>query len=272
MSENQTQRKRSAPVPKEHGAWFMLGHCVLIGALVAGTFRLPVLLVSLSSFLVFIAMQGLKQLARAFRRREHEIPIRLPWTSFGLLVGAAVSGWIAIVGWDLTVLFYWGAVGAVLTGIYVTLVFRRKERSLRGEWLGILGLTSAAGVVWSAGTGYWGGIGFLLWALAFLYFGGSVPYVRLRVRQMKEGVLPWTSREASQALLYSSFVLLIVGWGALLQRVPSLAVVPFVLSLVKTIWALADKKVPRKIAHIGYSEAVMSTAFAVLMVAAFWPF
>jgi hypothetical protein len=250
----------------------MLGHCLLIGAIVAGAFRLPVALVSLSSLLVFIAMQGLKQLARAFRRREHDIPIRLPWTSFGLLLGAVTSGWIAVVGWDLVVLLYWGAIGAVLTGIYVGLVFRRKERSLLGEWLGILGLTSAAGVVWSAGTGNWGELGFLLWALAFLYFGGSVPYVRLRVRQMKEGVLAWTSKEALQALLYSSLVLLIVGWGAWLQQVPSVAVVPFVLSLVKTIWALADKKGPRKIAHIGYSEAVMSTVFAVLMVAAFWPF
>ena len=148
----------------------MLGHCVLIGAIVAGTFRLPVVLVSLSSFLVFIAMQGLKQLARAFRRREHQIPIRVPWTSLGFLLGAAILGLLAVIGWDLAVLFYWGAIGAVLTGIYIGVLFQRKERSLPGEWLGILGLTSAAGVVWSAGTGKWGSFGFLLWGLSFLYF------------------------------------------------------------------------------------------------------
>lgn len=272
MPNDPRQRRKSAPVPKEHGAWFMLGHCVLIGAIVAGTFNMPVVLVSLSSFLVFIAMQGLKQLARAFRRREHQIPIRWPWVSLGFLIGAAVLGLWAIVGWDRVVLLYWGVIGAVLTGIYVGVLFQRKERSLLGEWLGILGLTSAAGVVWSAGTGQWGGIGYLLWALSFLYFSGTVPYVRLRVRQMKEGILPWMCGEARSAFLYSLVGLLAVASGIWLQRVPFLAIVPFGLSLLKIIWALARKKVPQKIAHIGYSEAVMSTIFAVLTVGAFWPF
>jgi hypothetical protein len=272
MPEQNSRRKKSAPVPKEHGAWFMLGHCVLIGALVAGAFQIPVALVGLSSFLVFVAMQGLKQLARAFRRREHQIAVRIPWISLGFLLAAALLGLWAVVGWDRVVLLYWGAIGAVLTGIYVAVLFQRKERSLLGEWLGILGLTSTAGVVWSAGTSEWGGIGFLLWGLAFLYFGGTVPFVRLRVRQMKEGVLPWTGKEVSSTLLYCVLAILVVALGVWLQWVPNLVLVPFVLSLLKTIWAASRDKFPQKIAHVGYSEAVMSTIFAVLVIAAFWPF
>jgi hypothetical protein len=73
-------------------------------------------------------------------------------------------------------------------------------------------------------------------------------------------------------LAYSLWVLVVVAFGAWLLKVPSLVIVPFVLSLVKTIWAMTGQKAPRKIAHIGYSEAVMSTLFAVLVVAAFWQF
>jgi hypothetical protein len=272
MSEQNSRRKKSAPVPKEHGAWFMLGHCVLIGALVAGSFQIPVALVGLSSFLVFVAMQGLKQLARAFRRREHQIAVRIPWISLVFLLAAVLLGLWAVVGWDRVVLLYWGAIGGVLTGIYVAVLFQRKERSLLGEWLGILGLTSTAGVIWSAGTSEWGGVGFLLWGLAFLYFGGTVPFVRLRVRQMKEGAIPWRSKEVSNALLYNLMALLFAALGVWLQRVPPLALAPFGLSLAKTIWAVSRDKVPQKIAHVGYSEAVMSTIFAVLMIVAFWPF
>lgn len=249
----------------------MLGHCLVIGAVVAGAFRLPVLLVALSAVLIFMATQGLKQLARSYRLRERDIPVRIPWLSLGFLLLAAVLGSVALFGWRLYALFYWGAVALPLTVVYVGLLFQRRERSVLGEWLGIFGLTLSAGAVWSAGTGEWGRGGLILWLLAFLYFGGSVPYVRLRVKQMKEAAALSRSRQSRDAFIYASLTLFIVALAAAIHLIPALAVVPFALSLAKVAWAAIGVAIPRKIAHIGYSEAVLSTVFAVFTITAFWP-
>jgi hypothetical protein len=273
VKPNVAPRKKSKPVPKEHGAWFMLGHCLLIGALVAGSFRIPVWLIITASILSFMAMQGLKTLARAYRNREHGVPVRLPQASAWFLVGAAVSGIAAIVGWQLEVLLIWGALSFVITTIYVWILFRRKERSVLGEWLGILGLTLSAGAVWTAGTGRWGVEAVALWALAFLYFGGAVPYVRFRVKQMKTGTAGLVERmgQARNAILYSFIVLVLVAFLSALTGNPVLAVVAISRSLGETHWTMLRGKAPRKIAHVGYSEAVFSTLFAVLTIVAFWP-
>ncbi len=274
MEKGLTSKKSGAPVPKEHGAWFMLGHCLLIGALVSGSFGIPVLLVITASVLVFVAMQGLKQLTRAFRQREHQIPMRVPWVSMGFLLAAGVTGLAAVVGWDLKVLLVWGAASLVLTAAYAWVLFQRRERSLSGEWLGIFGLTMSAGTVWTAGNGGWGREALWLWALAFFYFGGSVPYVKLRVKQMKTDSHSFQShlRIARTALLYSFVTLAIVVFAEFKGLVPLLAVVPFVLSLAKVVWVTLRRQGPKRVAHVGYSEVVFSTLFAVLTITAFWPY
>jgi hypothetical protein len=274
MEKAFTSKKSGTPVPKEHGAWFMLGHCLLIGSTVSGSFGAPVLLVIAASVLVFVAMQGLKQLTRAFRRREHQIPMRVPWASVGFLLAAGVAGLAAVVGWDLKVLLVWGVASLVLTAVYAWVLFQRRERSLLGEWLGIFGLTMSAGTVWTAGNGGWGREALWLWALAFLYFGGSVPYVKLRVKQMKteSHLLRAHFRLAGTALLYTFVTLALIVFAGFNGMVPALAVVPFVLSLAKVVWVTLRRQGPMRVAHVGYSEVVFSTVFAVVTIVAFWPY
>ena len=139
--------------------------------------------------------------------------------------------------------------------------------------MGILGLTLSTGAVWTAGTGRWGVEAVALWALAFLYFGGTVPYVKFRVKQMKTGTARLEERmgQARNAIAYSFIVLVLVAFLATVAFIPFLALVPFVLTLGKILWTILSGKAPRKIAHVGYIEAVFSTIFAVLTIAAFWP-
>jgi hypothetical protein len=266
-------KRKAAPVPREHGAWFMLGHCLLIGALVGGSFTLPVLLIIVASVLSFMAMQGLKQLARAFRNRQHGVAVRLPKASAGFLAGAVAAGAAAVFGWNLYALLIWGIVSFVITAVYAWVLFRRKERSVLGEWLGITGLTLSAGAVWTAGTGRWGTEALILWALALLYFGGTVPYVKFRVKQMKKETHRLGSRmvQSRNATLYCLVALGLVALAALLDFIPFLAAVPFVLSLAKVLWTAVRGKGPQKIAHVGYGEAVFSTVFAIFTIVAFWP-
>jgi 4-hydroxybenzoate polyprenyltransferase len=216
-------------------------------------------------------MQGLKQLARGYRNRDHGIAMRVPWPSVAFLAGAALLGGVALIGWDLDVLLLWGAISLVLTLIYTWVLFKRKERTVLGEWVGIAGLTVSTAVVWSAGTGTIEKEALLLWIVAFLYFGGTVPYVKLRVRQMKsKGLsLPARLEIAQPALVYTAISLVAVALAGYQKLLPWLVVVPFALSLSKVIWAVFEDRGPKKIAHIGYSEAVLSTVFAILTIAAF---
>jgi hypothetical protein len=77
--------------------------------------------------------------------------------------------------------------------------------------------------------------------------------------------------QARNAILYSAVTLGIVSAAALEDIIPFIAVVPFALSLGKALWTAGRGQGPQKIAHVGYSEAVFSTIFAVLVIVAFWP-
>jgi hypothetical protein len=250
----------------------MLGHCLLIGSVIAGSLSVPVLLVIAASFLVFVGMQGVKQLARRYRRQGTVSLWDLPLSSRLFLAAAACLGAIAVLGWRLQELLFWGALSLVLTSLYAWVLLQRKERSVLGEWLGILGITCSAGVAWTAGTGRLGTEAFLLWGMCFLFFGGSVPYVKLRVKQMKAPGGSWWSRiaMAKETLIYAGVALIVVSAGAWNGLWPALAVVPFLLLMGKVVWAIGQGKGPHRIAHVGYAEVVFSTVFAVLMVAAFW--
>ncbi|MFQ5790083.1 MAG: YwiC-like family protein [Acidobacteriota bacterium] len=264
--------KPSAAVPREHGAWFMLGHCLVLGALVSGHLRMPVLLVSAASLLWFMATRGLKQLARRLRSGESLRGFRLPRPAAGFLLGSAMVGGGAVIGWGLEVLLFWAALGAGLTIVYGWVLLRRRERSLTGEWVGVVGLTLSTGPVWSAGTGRLGEEAFLLWGLAVLYFGGSVPYVRLRVRQMKSPGASFRHRlrVGRGALLYSSAALAAVVGGARGDIIPGLAVLPFVLLLAKVVWSVSRGRGPAGLVHVGYGEVVYSTVFTAITIMAFW--
>ena len=182
----------------------MLGQCLLIGAMIAGSVGIPVLLVALSSYLFFIGLEGLKRVRLRQQADETSFSQAFPRPSKFFLLASASLGAVAVLAWSLWVLLFWGLLSLLFVGLYATLLFRRRERSTAAEWLGILGITLSAGVAWSAGTGRLEPEAFYVWGLCFLYFAGSVPYVRLRVKQMKSGTAPLLSRVtwARDALLY----------------------------------------------------------------------
>jgi hypothetical protein len=100
-----------------------------------------------------------------------------------------------------------------------------------------------------------------------------VPFVKFRVKQMRSGATGFGEqlRQARNAMLYSLIVLALVAFVSALTIIPTLAVLPFGLSLGKVLWTMLRGEAPRKVAHIGYSEAVFSTLFAVFTIVAFWP-
>jgi hypothetical protein len=179
-------------------------------------------------------------------------------------LAAAGFGLLAVFGFRLHVLLFWGLLSLLLVALHTVLLFRRQERSVSAEWLGILGITLAAGVTWTAGTGRIGREAFVVWGVCFLYFAGSVPYVKLRVQQMRK-----TSVSARSALLYSIVALALVAVGAYVGAYRWLMAIPFALLLAKIVWVTVRGKAPRTLAQVGYAEVVYSTVFMVLAVVAF---
>ena len=250
----------------------MLGQCLLIGAAIAGSVRVPVLLVALSSYLFFIGLEGLKRARLRRQAGETSFSRAFPRPSKFFLLASASLGAVAVLGWSLWVLLFWGLLSLAFVGLYAMLLFRREERSAGAEWLGILGITLSAGVAWSAGTGRLEPEAFYVWGLCFLYFAGSVPYVRLRVKQMKSGTAPLLSQLtwSRDALLYAVAALAVVAVGATAGVYSWLMVVPFVLVLGKLLWVIVRGKAPRSLAQVGYGEVFYSTVFTVIAIVAFW--
>ncbi len=244
----------------------MLGQCLVVGAAASGTFRLPVVLVILSAYSAFIGLEGFKRLRRRLQTGEAASLWDLPRASRWFLVGAAGAGLLAVFGFRLHVLLFWGLLSLLLVALHTVLLFRRQERSVSAEWLGILGITLSAGVAWSAGSGRMGREAFLLWGVCFLYFAGSVPYIKLRVRQMRK-----TSVSAGSALLYSIVALACVAAGAYVGAYRWLMTIPFALLLAKILWVTARGKAPRTLAQVGYAEVFYSTVFTVMAIISWLP-
>jgi hypothetical protein len=258
-------------LPREHGAWFMLGQCLVIGAATSRSFVVPVLLVILSSYSLFVGLEGLKQLRRRLQAGEARSLWDLPRSSKIFIVASGSLGLAAVFGWGLRVLLFWGLLSLLLVSLYTVLLFRRKERSISAEGLGILGITLSAAAAWSAGTGRLGQEAFLLWGVCFVYFAGSVPYVKLRVKQMKSGPASLSSRLAlaRNAWIYSLLALAVVSVGVVAGEYSWLMTVPFLLLVAKIVWVTGRGKAPPSLAHVGYAEVFYSTAFTVFAILAF---
>lgn len=71
------------------------------------------------------------------------------------------------------------------TAWYLSMRMKRRERRVNGEVLGILQLTSATPLVYAFGGGTDARFALLLWLLVFMYYAGSIPYVKMRVNQAK---------------------------------------------------------------------------------------
>ena len=250
----------------------MLGQCLLIGAWVAGSFNMAVPLVALAAYLFFIGLEGLKRARLRKNANETSMWNAFPGSSKLILLASAALGAAVVLGWERWVLVFWGLLSFLCVGAYAMLLLYRKERSTGAEWLGILGITLSAGMAWSASKGRLEPQAFYVWGICFLYFAGSVPYVRLRVKQMKHRTAPLSSRVtwARDALLYGVGALGVVVVGAGADIYGWVMVVPFLLVVAKLLWVVARDKPPRSLTRVGYAEVFYSLLFTCISVAAFW--
>lgn len=262
------------PLAKEHGSWAMFAIPLVIGAVVSQQWQWRLLLLLVAALGFFLMRYPLAILVKTRRRPS---PARKSLWGWSVVYGAlaVIFGVGVAVGYSLWWLLPLGALGGALVAFHLWLVSRRQEMSAIGELSGIIGLAMGAPMAYYTATGAFDGTAWLLWLINALYFGGTVFYVKLKVRQQPRKSPPEQVsarlRAAQACLSYHNGVLVVVIALAMLAIAPPLiplAFLPVVLKAWVGAWKWQDRK-SLNLMRLGLIELAHSTVFALVVVAAF---
>jgi hypothetical protein len=253
--------RKSLRLPKEHGAWAMLYVPFAVGALVAGTGSLRLLLLLLSVTFVFIARESLLAWWRLRNRGREDLEARRFMIAY--LLVAALFGVPLLVVYKL----YWLAPIAVATLILVVVnaqqAVRREDRSMAGEMMAIAGLTLTAPAAFYVSLGAFDRTALWLWALCALYFASSVFYVKLRVHTINPRKAEARRQSWWRCALYHSFLFASLLSLAITGSLNLFALAAFSPVLIRAFWHLASPVRQINLRRVGWLEIIYSVVFLI---------
>ncbi len=264
----------SPPVSKEHGSWAMLIVPLLMGTFIAPAWHWRTLLLFVAAVGFFLARYPLSILVRRRKRDRTRRVYLLRWTVIYAGITALSGGWL-IFAEGLWLLALMGVIGALLVAFNLWLIVHKKQMSLTGELSGIAGLALGAPMACYVANGQFSQTATILWLLNALYFGGTVFYIKLKVRQQPK--LPAPNKvsdrliKAKACLAYHTTVLILVFVLVTLQKAPALTLLAFIPVTVKILRGVThwqDKKT-LSLVKLGFTELFHSAAFLVLVIVAF---
>jgi len=262
------------PLPKEHGSWAMLVVPLLLGLAIAPGWHWRVIGLLIAAFGFFLVRFPLATLVKTRRRKKGERAYLWQWVIIYGGVTALSGGWLVLVQglWWLVPL---GLIGGMLLLFHLWLVARRQEMSVVGELAGIFGLALGAPMTYYVAGGQLDRVAAALWLVNALYFGGTVFYIKLKVRQQPRLAAPDRVGErlvkAKACLAYQTIALTIMAALVAFQWAPWLALLAFVPVTIKVIygaWQWQDKK-SLSLTRLGMTEIIHAVAFTVLVIVAF---
>jgi hypothetical protein len=239
----------------------MSAHALLLGctaALVAGGRDLAGAVLALllgASFLpTTAAVSVLSHPRMAAPARRRLVILGAAGVALGLLVLAHGPAWPLV---------WVAAVGAPVGALYMLTRGRFGARSVPTQLCAIAGISLLAPTAWlliAGDRGPW----ILAGPAAFLSFGGTVPYVRERVRRRRQGptTLPSRLRGGAVAIVWQ-----IAALGSAIAVVPTagwLLPVAYLPGATKTVAGIAMPERRPPIKRIGYLETAISSVFAML--------
>jgi hypothetical protein len=269
-----TPKRLSIPLPKEHGSWAMFAVPLIIGFAVAAQWQWRSIWLIAAALGLFLVRFPIDTLIKTRKRPNADRAWLIRWSIVYGSSAVLCGGWL-IVADRLYWLIPLGVLGAALLIYHWWLVERRREMSARGELAGIFGLALGAPLAYYVSTGTLNGTALGLWIVSALYFGGTVFYIKLKVRQQPKEPAPDRVSErlvkAKACLTYQSVVLTLVSLLVAFERLPALAVLAFVPMTLKVLYGVThwqDRK-SLSLPRLGVIEMVHSAVFAVLIIAAF---
>jgi len=138
--------------------------------------------------------------------------------------------------------------------------------------VGIAGLGLSAPAAYWVGTQTLNSHAFALYALNVLYFGGTVMYVKFKVRQQPR-IAPtnWVGKlwAGRVSIAYHAVVFALVAFGAAMNWMPAFALVAFALPMCKVVGGVLTKPARLNIKRIGFIELGFTLAFLLIVVLAY---
>lgn len=260
-------KRSSLRIPREHGAWAMLYVPLAVGALVAWSLSVRLLLLALSVTFVFTARASLVALLRSRNRGRTDEQARRLTVAYLALA--------ALFGAPLVLLsrLYWLVPLAIATAILLMVNARKavrgEDRSVAGEMVAIAGLTLTAPAAYYVSRGVFDVTAIWLWMLCALYFASSVFYVKLRVtsinpRKEEARRQSWKRCASYHIFLLASLVLL-----AMTGSLNLFALAAFSPVLIRSFWYLAKPVRQSNLQRVGWLEMIYSIVFLVFITLTF---
>jgi hypothetical protein len=265
---------RRIPLPKEHGSWAMLGVPLIIGFAVAGLWQWRSVWLICAALGLFMLRFPIDTVIKTRKRPNADRVWLIGWAVLYGSIAAICGGRLVLLD-RLYALIGFGVIGAGLLVYHWWLVDRRQEMSVTGELAGILGLAMGAPLAYYTARGQLDGTALALWIVNALYFGGTVFYIKLKVRQQPR--LPAPDRvserlvKAKACLTYQSIALTILIGLVALTSLPALALLAFIPMTLKVLIGATrwqDRK-SLSLPKLGVIELVHAALFAVLIIVAF---
>ena len=254
-------RRSRFRLPREHGAWAMLYVPFVIGWLVAGTSSLRLLFLALSVTFVFIAREPLLVWWRGQSRSQWDqeaFQVSLVYLLLGALFGVPLL-LIYKLSWFIPI----GSIGAILLTLNARQAVTRRDRTIGGEMIAIVGLTITAPAAFYAARGTLDVTALWLWALCAVYFASSVFYVKLRVSAINPRPEESRRHTRRRCAIYHAFLLVLLLSLALTGDLSAFALIAFAPVLARSFWYLARPARHISLRKVGVLEIVYSVVFLI---------
>jgi hypothetical protein len=247
---------------------------LLLGLVVAPAWHWRVLALVAAALGFFLVRQPLAMWVKTRKRASTNRAYLWRWTTIYGSLALLSGGWL-VLGQGLWWLPVIGLAGGLLLIFNLWLVSRRQEMSLVGELAGVVGLALGAPLTYYATSGQLDSTAAILGLINFLYFGGTVFYIKLKVRQQPRQPAPNRVSErfvaAKACLAYQTVALMLLILLVTLRQAPMLIPLVLIPAAIKTLygaWRWQDKK-SLSLIRLGVIEILHTIAFLILVVLSF---
>jgi hypothetical protein len=262
--------RRVIALPQDHGSWVFLFSPLLIGLFAGENFSAGSAALTTAAIAAFLIRQPITVAAKAYsgRRPRSDLPAALFWITLYGLILAVASAILLVQGYGF--ILYLAIPGLTVFIWHLFLVSKRKERGQAGVEIlatGMLAL-SAPAAYWTS-LGSYAPFGWWLWILTWLQSAASIVHAYLRLDQRNLQEIPPVKekfRMGKRALFYTSFNLLFSMTFSLLETLPSLIFLPYLLQWFETLWGVLNPAIGMKPTRIGIRQLIVSSLFTILFI------
>lgn len=252
---------RAVALPAEHGSWSLVLEPIVLGLLVAPSWA--GLFMAVAGFFTFLLQRPFKIAITDYQRgRQYaRTPLaRRAVLIYGCIATAALFTAVALGGWALL----WPLLAAVPLLLIYVFYDRRRGRQWQAELAGPAAFAAISAMIALAG-GWPPAPALALWGAMAARSVPAVLYVRARLRLAKS-----KPAAASPAILAHVLALALVLSLAWLRLLPALAVVPFILLLLRALLGLSPWRLALRTQTLGWLEVLFGFLTVLLIAAGYW--